>query len=63
MTVDQAIALVFKWLKTASSLALGVFIALTLAKLFGLQILAVPSLGWQEFGVMVAGTAYAIRSL
>lgn len=61
MTVDAAIALAFKWLKTASLLALYVFIALTLAKMFGFQILGVPSLGWQEFGVMVAGTAYALR--
>ena len=63
MTVDQALALVFKWLKTLSSLALGIFIALTLAKLFGLQVIAVPSIGYQELGVMVAGVAYAIRSL
>ena len=61
MTVDQALNLAFKWLRLAASLALLVFILLTLAKLFGFQIIGVPSLGWQEFGIFVAGTAYALR--
>jgi len=63
MTVDQALALVFKWLKLVCSLLLGVFLALTLLKLYGVSLASVPSIGWQEFGVFVAGTAYAIKAL
>jgi hypothetical protein len=61
MTVDQAVALVFKWLRLVASLALLIFIVLTLAKLVGLNIFPVPSLDWQAFGVFVAGTSYALR--
>lgn len=63
MSVDQAISLAVKWLKTFSSLALGGFLAMTLIKLYGFQVLALPSIGWQELGVFAAGTAYAIRNL
>ena len=63
MTIDQGIALAFKWLRTGCSLALGGFLALTLLKLYGFSFLSIPTIGWQELGVFVAGTAYAIRNL
>ena len=63
MTVDQALAVVFKWLKIVCSLALLVFITLVLFKLFGFSLFPVPALGFQELGVFLAGTAYAIKAL
>ena len=41
-------------------LALVVFILLSLAKLFGFNLWPVQSMGPQEFGVYVAGIAYAL---
>jgi hypothetical protein len=63
MTVDAALALAMKWIKLAGILALLGFIILTLLKFYGVNLVSIPSIGWQEFGVFVAGTAYALKSL
>jgi hypothetical protein len=63
MTVDQVIALVFRYLRLIGSLALLTAIILTLAKLFGLVLFPIPAIGFQEFGVLAAGTAYALKNL
>lgn len=63
MSVDQALSLAMKYAKLAASIALLAFILLTCAKLFGFTFYAVPSLGWQEFGVFAAGTAFALKNL
>lgn len=63
MTVDVAIALALRWLRLACSFALLAVIVLSLAQLFGLTLIRIPSIGWQEFGVFVAGTAYALKNL
>lgn len=55
--------IVWGYFKAAIGWALLVFIALTVLKLFGFQIINVATLGWQEFGVFAAGTAYALRNL
>lgn len=60
--VNQILGLVLTWSRRLAMLGLTVFILLTVAKLFGLPaFVAIPSIGWQEFGVFVAGTAYALR--
>lgn len=48
------------WGKRLGFLALVVFVLLSLAKLFGFNVWPVQSMGPQEFGVFVAGVAYAL---
>lgn len=60
-TVAQsAIAKFLTWGKRLGFLALVVFVLLSLAKLFGFNVWPVQSMGPQEFGVFVAGVAYAL---
>lgn len=63
MTVDQVFALITSWSKKIATLALVLFLAITLLKVFGftLPILQVASMGWQELGVFAAGVSYALR--
>lgn len=65
MNAEQAVMYVLTfvttWAKRFAGLGLLLFILLTIAKLFGFPTyLSIPTLGWQEFGVFVAGTAYAL---
>lgn len=55
--------IVWGYFKAAIGWALLVFIALTVLKLFGFQIINVATLGWQELGIFLAGTAYALKNL
>lgn len=49
------------WARRFASVGLAVFILLTIVKLFGFPTyLAIPQIGWQEFGIFVAGTAFAL---
>ena len=57
---QSAISKVVTWGKRLGFLALVVFILLSLAKLFGFNLWPVQSMGPQEFGVYVAGIAYAL---
>lgn len=58
--VQKVISEIMTWGKRLAGLALLGFIMLTLAKLFGFSLYPVQSMGWQEFGVFVAGISYAI---
>ena len=58
--VQNVIAKVVTWGKRLGFLGLVVFILLTLLKLFGFTVWPVTSMGPQEFGVFVAGIAYAL---
>lgn len=58
--VQNVISKVVTWGKRLGFLALIVFVLLSLAKLFGFNVWPVQSMGPQEFGVFVAGVAYAL---
>lgn len=58
--VQNVISKVVTWGKRLGFLALIAFVLLSLAKVFGLNVWSVQSMGPQEFGVFVAGTAYAL---
>ena len=63
MTLDQVIAEVLKWTKKIAAIGLYIFVALTILRLFGVTqgFISIPSMGPQEFGVFVAGVAYALK--
>ncbi len=63
MTIDQGIAVVMTWLKRIAGAALMVFIILTLMKLLGFNAYPVQSVGFQELGVFLAGSAFALSKL
>lgn len=65
MTVNlsQLPDIIASWARKIIGWALLLFIALTVLRLFGLNLYPVPTLGWQELGIFLAGTAYAIRQL
>lgn len=63
MTIDQGIALAFAWLKRGAGLLLLAFVILTLLKLLGFAAYPVQSVGFQELGVFLAGTAFALSKL
>ncbi len=58
--VQNVISKVVTWGKRLGFLALIVFILISLAKVFGLNVWPVQTMGPQEFGVFVAGVAYAL---
>lgn len=58
--VQNVISKVVTWGKRLGFLALIVFVLLSLAKLFGFNVWPVQTMGPQEFGVFVAGVAYAL---
>jgi len=58
--VQTVIAKIVTWAKRLGFLALVGFILLSLAKLFGFNLWPIQSMGPQEFGVYVAGVAYAL---
>lgn len=58
--VQNVISKVVTWGKRFGFLALIAFVLLSLAKVFGLNVWPVQTMGPQEFGVFVAGTAYAL---
>ncbi len=58
--VQNVISKAVTWGKRFGFLALVVFILLSLAKVLGLNVWPVQTMGPQEFGVFVAGTAYAL---
>lgn len=58
--VQNVISKIVTWGKRLGFLALIVFVLLSLAKLFGFNVWPVQSMGPQEFGVFVAGVAYAL---
>lgn len=58
--VQNVISKVVTWGKRLGFLALIAFVLLSLAKVFGLNVWPVQTMGPQEFGVFVAGTAYAL---
>lgn len=58
----QVINLIRTWAKRIASLGLAVFVLLVVAKLYGLPTyVSVPSIGWQELGIFVAGLAYYLH--
>lgn len=66
MNVEQSLAqivnLVRTWSKRIASLLLAVFTLLVMVKLFGFPTyVSVPSIGWQELGIFVAGLAYYLH--
>lgn len=58
--VQNVISKVVTWGKRLGFLALIAFVLLSLAKVFGLNVWPVQTMGPQEFGVFVAGVAYAL---
>lgn len=58
--VQNVISKVVTWGKRLGFLALIAFVLLSLAKVFGLNVWPVQAMGPQEFGVFVAGVAYAL---
>lgn len=58
--VQNVIAKIVTWGKRLGFLALVAFVLLSLARLFGFNLWPVQSMGPQEFGVFVAGVAYAL---
>lgn len=58
--VQNVISKIVTWGKRLGFLALIAFILLSLAKLFSFTLWPVQSMGPQEFGVFVAGVAYAL---
>lgn len=58
--VQNVISKVITWGKRLGFLALIAFVLLSLAKLFGFNVWPIQSMGPQEFGVFVAGVAYAL---
>ncbi len=61
MTFDQFVAFITKYGKLIASLALLVFILITIANLFGVTIMPVKTFGAQETGILIAALAYALR--
>ena len=61
MTVDQAIALIAKYLRLAASFMLIAVLVLILAKLLGFNVWPIAMAGYQETGVLLAGIAYALK--
>ena len=60
--LTQIINLARTWAKRIASLLLAVFTLLVMVKLFGFPTyVSVPSIGWQELGVFVAGMSYALH--
>lgn len=63
MTLESAYALAMTWLKRACNVGLLIFTALTVLKLFGVNAYPIASAGYQELGVFLAGTAFALSKL
>jgi hypothetical protein len=63
MTIDQVWGLAVLWAKRIISAALLAVLLLTSLKLFGVSLYPIPSIGWQEFGVFIAGSAFALSKL
>lgn len=66
MNVEQALTqvinLIRTWAKRIASLGLAVFVLLVVARLYGLPTyVAIPTIGWQELGVLVAGLTYYLH--
>lgn len=60
--LTQVINLVRTWAKRFASLFLAVFTLLVMVKLLGFPTyISLPSIGWQELGVFVAGMSYALH--
>jgi hypothetical protein len=60
--LTQVINLVRTWAKRIASLGLAVFVLLVVVKLFGFPTyVSVPSIGWQELGIFVAGLSYYLH--
>lgn len=57
---QRVISEIVSWGKRLGFLALIAFVFLTLAKVFGFNLWPIQSMGPQEFGVFVAGVAYAL---
>lgn len=61
-SLTQIINLVRAWAKRIASLGLAVFVLLVVARLYGLPTyVAIPTIGWQELGIFVAGMAYYLH--
>lgn len=65
MTVNlsQLPDIISAWVRKIIGWLLLLFIALTVLSLFGVSLYNVANIGWQELGVFLAGTAYALRNL
>ena len=61
MTIDQALALISKYLKIAASFMLVAVLVLILLKLLGFSIWPIAMAGYQETGILLAGIAYALK--
>lgn len=58
----QVINLIRTWAKRIASLFLAVFVLLVMVKMFGFPTyVSIPSIGWQELGIFVAGLAYYLH--
>lgn len=61
-SLTQVINLIRAWAKRIASLGLAVFVLLVVARLFGLPTyVSIPSIGWQELGIFVAGLSYYLH--
>ena len=61
MTIDQALALISKYLKIAASFLLVAVLVLVLLKLLGFSVWPIAMAGYQETGILLAGIAYALK--
>ena len=61
MNFDQFVAYIQRYGRLIASLALLIFILITIANLFGVTLFPVKTFGAQETGVLVAALAYALR--
>lgn len=61
-SLTQVINLARTWAKRIASLLLAVFTLLVMVKLFGFPTyVSLPSIGWQEMGIFVAGLSYYLH--